>query len=98
VPRGGFSDARFHTWRPTLGGMAASEAARLRELERIFSTGPKEFFSWSAQSQPCRQVHFRPDDDARTTASLDENYLGLRTMRLLEAGDFRFAGIATECL
>jgi putative transposase len=30
---GGFSDATFYKWRAKFGGMEASEAARLRELE-----------------------------------------------------------------
>ena len=30
---GGFSDATFYKWRVKLGGMEASEAQRLRELE-----------------------------------------------------------------
>lgn len=29
----GFSDASFYTWRSKFGGMQASEAKRLRELE-----------------------------------------------------------------
>jgi putative transposase len=29
----GFSDASFYTWRGKLGGMEASDAKRLRELE-----------------------------------------------------------------
>ena len=30
---GGFSDATFYKWRAKFGGMEASEAAQLRELE-----------------------------------------------------------------
>ena len=30
---GGFSDATFYKWRAKFGGMQASEAQRLRELE-----------------------------------------------------------------
>jgi putative transposase len=30
---GGFSDATFYKWRAKFGGMEASQAARLRELE-----------------------------------------------------------------
>jgi putative transposase len=32
--REGFSDATFYKWRAQFGGMAASEAQRLRALER----------------------------------------------------------------
>lgn len=32
--RGGFSDATFHKWRAKFGGMEATEAQRLRALER----------------------------------------------------------------
>lgn len=32
--RGGFSDATFYKWRAKLGGMEATEAQRLRSLER----------------------------------------------------------------
>ena len=31
--RGGFSDATFYKWRSKFGGMEASDAKRLRELE-----------------------------------------------------------------
>ncbi len=31
--KGGFSDATFYKWRAKFGGMEASEAQRLRELE-----------------------------------------------------------------
>jgi putative transposase len=31
--KGGFSDATFYKWRSKFGGMQASEAKRLRELE-----------------------------------------------------------------
>ncbi|GHD04415.1 hypothetical protein GCM10007320_65280 [Pseudorhodoferax aquiterrae] len=31
--KGGFSDATFYKWRAKFGGMEASEARRLRELE-----------------------------------------------------------------
>jgi putative transposase len=31
--KGGFSDATFYKWRAKFGGMEASEAKRLRELE-----------------------------------------------------------------
>jgi putative transposase len=30
---GGFSDATFHKWRAKYGGMQASDAGKLRELE-----------------------------------------------------------------
>ena len=30
---GGFSDATFYKWRATYGGMQASDAGKLRELE-----------------------------------------------------------------
>jgi putative transposase len=32
--RGGFSDATFYKWRAKFGGMEATEAQRLRALER----------------------------------------------------------------
>lgn len=32
--RGGFSDATFYKWRARFGGMEATEAQRLRTLER----------------------------------------------------------------
>lgn len=31
--KGGFSDATFYKWRAKFGGMQASEATRLREIE-----------------------------------------------------------------
>jgi len=31
--KGGFSDAKFYKWRSKFGGMEASDAKRLRELE-----------------------------------------------------------------
>ena len=33
VPQGGFSDATFYKWRAKFGGMQATDAKRLRELE-----------------------------------------------------------------
>ena len=33
MPQGGFSGATFYKWRAKFGGMEASDAKRLRELE-----------------------------------------------------------------
>jgi putative transposase len=35
--QGGFSDATFYKWRAKFGGMQASEAKRLREIDEVIS-------------------------------------------------------------
>ena len=43
--KGGFSDATFYKWRAKFGGMEASDAKRLKELE-IENSRLKKLASW----------------------------------------------------
>ena len=48
--KGGFSDATFYKWRSKFGGMEASDAKRLRELE---SETPSSRACWPRPTWTC---------------------------------------------
>lgn len=65
---GGFSDATFYKWRARFGGMQASEATRLREIESE-NAKLKKLLAEAHLTLPLRSVVHSPGFKRQTCAA-----------------------------